>query len=569
MSRKTHVNSKELDVEGRFASWIKMSIDLIAPKNLYLIAGRGSAKTEDIIAERSQDIIYDMPGSYQVFVADTYVNALKNVVPTLLKGWERKGWRSGVHYVTDERPPLHFKLPYKPVQQFKHTISVFNGCFFNLVSMDQPGGGAGNSYQHMYGDEGRLLNPDKLKKLTPAIRGEYVNFGHSVFYRGRTFASDMPNVADKDYDWMMDQEKNMDVEQIKLALQVALVLNEIKKELYNAIRDNDKVKAGKLKKNLQRWTERWVRARKDSTFYYVVSSYVNVDILTSGYFSDSLKALGIEEFKSSVLSLKPEVKKGEKFYINLGAHHFYDDGVIANYYDNYAIGEEIQETSLALRYIEHDRELDAGMDFGNQCSMLMGQELGRYYYILKELFTLAPDSSKELAILFLDFFKHHKNKVLNLYYDRSGNQYSRLKKDWASEIQNHIEKLNGESTGWKVNLMNLNQATIFHDEEFNYAKKLMGEYYDGIPKLKIDRYQCKCLKSSMELAKTKIAKNRRTGSTETLKDKSSEQLALDKLPMFSTNFSDAFKYLMWRKKWVKIASNRKGGSMMVPSVVGG
>jgi len=545
-----------------------MSIDLISPKNLFLVAGRGTAKTSDIIAERSMDIIYDMPRSYQVFVADTYVNALKNVVPTLLEGWERKGWRKGTHYVTDERPPAHFDRPYKPVHQFKHTISVFNGCFYNLVSMDQPSGAAGNSYQHIYGDEVKYIDPDKLKKLTPALRGEYVDFGHSVFYRGRTFTTDMPNVADKDYDWILDQEKNMDKAQIELALQVAMVLNEIKKELYNAIKDNDKAKVRGLKRNLIRWTERWVRARKDSTFFYVVSSYVNVDVLTDGYFTDSLKALGIEEFKASILSLRAEIKKGEKFYVNLGAHHFYDDGVLPGFYDDYAIGEEIQETSLALRYIDHKKELDAGMDFGNQCSMVLGQELGNYYYCLKNIFTLAPESSKELAIKFLDFFKHHQVKILNLYYDRSGNQYSRLNKDWASEIQNHIEKMNGVPTGWTVNLMSRNQATIYHDEEFQYAKKLMGEYYTGIPKLKIDRYQCRELKSSLELSKTKIKKNTRTGSTETLKDKSSEDLPLKKLPMFSTNFSDAFKYLMWRKKWVKISSNKKGGQMMEPGIVG-
>ena len=218
MSRKTHVSTENLDVEGRFANWVKMTCDLISPKNLMLVAGRATAKTSDVIAERSQDIIYDMPGSYQVFAADTYVNALKNVVPTLLEGWQRKGWVKGKHYVTDERPPKHFKLPYKPVHLYKHTISLFNGCFFNLVSMDQPTSGAGNSYQHIYGDEARYLDPDKLKKLTPALRGEYVNFGHSVYYRGRTFATDMPNITEGDYDWILDAEAQMDVEQIKLAL---------------------------------------------------------------------------------------------------------------------------------------------------------------------------------------------------------------------------------------------------------------------------------------------------------------------------------------------------------------
>ena len=290
MSRKTHVNYKNEDIEGRFATWVKMAIDLIAPKDLLLVAGRATAKTSDIIAERSMDIIYDMPGSYQVFVADTYVNAHKNIVPTLLEGWVRKGWRAGVHFVVDEAPPTSFAKPYKPVQYFKHTISTLNGAFFNIVSMDQPSGAAGNSYQHMYGDEAKYLDFGKLKKLMPALRG-YVEFGHSVYYRGSTFTTDMPNIGEGEHDWILDREKTMDIEQIKLALQVGFVLNEIKKELYNAERDKNFAKIVNLKKQLERWTVRWVRVRKSSTFFYIVSSFVNVDVLTSGYFTDSLNVL--------------------------------------------------------------------------------------------------------------------------------------------------------------------------------------------------------------------------------------------------------------------------------------
>ena len=564
---RTHVSPDSLDVEGRYATWAKMAVDMIAPKNLMFVGGRGTAKTSDIHAERSMDICYDMPGSYQVFVADTYVNALKNVVPTLLEGWNRKGWIEGKHYVTDQRPPDHFKRPYKPVHQYKHTISVFNGCFYNLVSMDQPTGAAGNSYQHIFGDEAKYLDPDKLKKLTPALRGEYVGFGHSVYYRGRTFTTDMPNISEGDYDWILDAEKLMDVEQIKMAYQAATVLNDTKKQLYNAIRDKDYAKIKRLQKHVKDWTAYWVRARKDSTFFMIVSSYANVDVLSSGYFTDALKALGIEEFKSSILSFKAKVNKGEKFYMNLGDHHFYDDGTIANFYDNYAIGEEFEPTSLGLKYIDHKKPLDAGMDFGNMISMVMGQERGNYFYCLKNLFTLAPESSKEIARKFLDFFQHHKHKELNLYYDRSGNQYASLKKDWASEVQQHIEKYDGVGTGWKVNLMSKNQATIYHSQEYNFMKNMMGDYHKDIPGVKIDRYQCRELKSSLELSKTKLHTNRRTGAKEILKDKSSEALPLAKLPMNSTNFSDAFKYLMYRKRWVKLQGSRGGGLMMEPGLV--
>ena len=566
MSRRTHVSLSDTDVQGRFASWLKTVIFLIAPKHLRLIAGRATAKTADIIAERSQNIIHDMPKSYQVLVSDTYINCLKNIVPTLLEGWNRKGWREGIHYVTDKRPPAHFKLPYKPVELYKHTISLFNGCFFNLGSLDQPGGLAGGSYQHMYGDEARLLKFDKLKKLTPAIRGEYVMFGHSVFYRGTTFTTDMPNIIDGDDDWIMQDEKNMDLEQVKLALEVGLVLNEIKREILSYKQIGDYAAMEKLKGNLMRWTEKWVRVRKDLTFFYVVSSFVNVDILTEGYFADSLKALGIEEFKSAILSLKINLKKGEKFYGSLGEHHFYDDGVLSSYYDKFSLTDEIQESSLALRYIDHNSRLEGGMDFGDMCSLVIAQPRGNYLYCLKEFYTLAPENEVQMGQKFREFFKHHKTKVLDLYYDRSGNANAKTKRDWANAIKKAIEYENGVKI-WTVNLKSEGQATIYHEEEYNFAKNLMGEMTPKLIKLKIDKFQCKCLKSSLELTKIKIKTDVR-GSKSLHKDKSSESLPILLRPMYSTNFSDAFKYLVYRPAYVKLVNTHSGYSGMDPSVGG-
>lgn len=563
MSRKTHVSLKDISVEGHYMSWVQQMIELISPKDLYLIAGRATGKTESIIASRSQDVCFDMPGSYQILVADTYINALKNIVPTLLKGWERLGWREGIHYVTDKPPPSHFKRPYKPPMSYKHTISIFNGCFKNIGSLDQPSGLAGGSYQHIYGDEARILKSDKLNKLSPAIRGEFVMFGHSPFYRGRTFTTDMPNIITGDDDWILQHEKDMDLKQVKLALQVGIVLNELKGQLYNATKFRNQKKIENIQKNIMRWTERWIRVRKDLTFFYVVSSFVNVDILTDGYFTDSLKALGIEEFKSAILSFKINLKKGEKFYGNLGEHHFYDDGVISSYYDKYLLTDDIQESSLALRYINHNEPLDCGVDFGSMCSMVVGQTRGNYIYMLKEFFTLAPESSVELGKKFREFFKHHKTKVLNMYYDRSGNQYKKVKRDWATELANAIRFDETGTQVWTVNLMSENQAVILQEEEYNLAKHIMAETKPELPKLKIDRFQCKHLKSSIELAKIQI-KTDKKGSKSLHKDKSSEKLPLHLLPMFSTNMSDAFKYYIYRPMWAKHTSSVSSYSGLDP-----
>lgn len=576
MSKKISVSKNSPKVETRFATWIKMVIDLIAPKFLWFIAGRATAKTTDIIAERSMDICHDMPGAYFAFVADTYVNAAKNVVPTLIDGWKRKGWREGIHFVVDKPPPAHFKKPYKAPQTYKHTISIYNGCFFNIVSMDQPSGAAGNSYQHLFGDEAKYLEFAKLKKLTPALRG-YTEFAHSVYYRGSTFTTDMPNVADGEYDWILDREKDMDPEQIKLALEVAFVLNDIRKEMYHAMnmpngtefeRKAREAEIKRVDRLLSRWEERSKKIRKNSTFFYVVSSFVNVDVLSEGYFEDSLLALGIEEFKTAICSFKSTLKKGERFYTALGDHHFVE-GINTKYYERFPIGDpRLRETSLASLLINHNAPIDGGVDFGDMLSIVCGQEHGDEVRLFKNFYTLPPDSSKEIAEKFLDYFRDHKHKVFNMYYDRSGNQNSKIKKDWASELQEHIENLDGKKTGWKVNLMSRGQATILHEEEYNLMRALFGRTNPELPSVVICKYGCRELKSSMEMAKTKI-KVDPNGKKTIHKDKSSESIAYAKRPLQSTNMSDAGKYFFAREKWMKLSFRRRSKKLSAPDSLSG
>ena len=552
---RTSVSPNDPLVEARFASWYKMIVDLVQPKNFYGVAGRATAKTSDIIAERSIDVVHDMPGAYFAWVADTYMNAFDNVVPTLIEGWERKGWVRGVHYVTDERPPSSFALPYKSVQSYKHTISVWNGCFFKVVSMDQPSSSAGSSYQHLFGDEVKYQNPDKMKKLTPAIRGEYVGFGHSVFYRGRTFTTDMPNIADKEFDWILDQEKYMDKEQIRLILDVAIELNNIKKEYFKAYKFKDKSKLERVGRKLVKWTEYWVRARKNSTLFLMTSTFANVDILTEGYFKDSLESDGIEGFKTSILTLPPSIKKGERFYLNLTEKNYLDDEVDSRFYDNYSLTQRIEPTSAALRYYKSTEKLEIGVDFGDMCSLVSAQLQGNTIYLLKNFYTLAPESTKELSAKFRHFFRDHKRKEIDMYYDRSGNQNSQTGRDWASDLKYQLEYENEKPTGWTVNLMSRGQGNILQSDEYLFMKNILGETVKGIPKVRIGRLLNRELKSSLELTKTVVKKDRK-GSTTVGKDKSSEKLPLASRPLYSTNFSDAFKYLLCRTDWMKLSSRK-------------
>jgi hypothetical protein len=76
-----------------------------------------------------------------------------------------------------------------------------------------------------------LIKKKKLDRSTPALRGEFLAFGHSPYYMGNTVTTDMPNLLLGDDDWILSMEKEMDKGQIQLILEVSLTLNDIKKEI--------------------------------------------------------------------------------------------------------------------------------------------------------------------------------------------------------------------------------------------------------------------------------------------------------------------------------------------------
>lgn len=541
--------------EYHYVNPVGMAVEVYDPTNLYLLAGRAMGKTTSIQARRSIKVAKSMPGGYFAFIGDYYSNLLSNTVPSMIKGWNDIGLKEGVHYVTNERPPASFAKPYKNPLSYKHTISFYNGCFFKLVSMDVVSSAAGDSYQHGFGDEVKYFVKEKIDKFFPAMRGEGMRFGHSHYYLGKTFTTDMPNILNSnEFDWILDQEKNMDTEQLKMVLQASVVVNEIKEKMMKAYVKKDQFEFDRQKKLFARWNQRLAKVRVNSTLFLMVSTFANADILRLDYFKKQLEGLGPEGFRPAILSMKHEVKQGEKFYPYLTDKNFYDGGIIEGFFDNYGFGDQVIISSDGLKYINNRQKLEGGMDFGDMNSLVIGQEQGWVQRILKNFWTLEQN---EVAIAedFRNFFKNHKMKVLDLYYDRSGNQNHKTGNDRASAIKRHIEFENDRATGWKVNLMSVGQATIFQEEEFNLMMAVLSETNTKLPKLLIDRLQAKELKSSMEVAK-QIIKPDRHGIRRIKKDKSSESIPMQRRPMWSTNMSDALKYYMCRPKYMNIMKSK-------------
>lgn len=530
------------------------------PQHLYFIGGRGSTKTTAFQAERLQEMVYDMPGAPVALVADTYANLQKNVLPTLQEGLRMLGWEEEIHYRI-EKAPFDEGMwkdckPHNIISSYKHTIIFFNGFNLTLISLDRPSSAAGRSYVAIIGDEVKFFREDKIAKLTKAVRGYKVKYGDSPFYRSQTFTTDMPNPnLIGEHDWILKHRKRMDTKLILLILKVAFVFNEVKKEYVLAKDSKNRKELANAKRKLDRWEQRWRKVRKRSVFFWVASSFINADILGVDYFSEEFEA-GLDDVRQAILSLKPSLTAGTRFYSNLASKHFYQDG--ADPYWSEAFGIRDQEDCRILSKLDTKKAIDVGVDFGNMNSMLIAQDGKgkREYNVLKEFYTVPPSSIRELADEFLEYFGPHEQKTINLYYDRAGNNYKKTGQDLAGKLKKALEKdNNGKNTGWKVILRSIGQGNIHSNTEYNFMIDLLSEVNPLLPKVNIDQFNCRCLKSSLELAPTKISN--RNGRNLVVKDKRSEGLPPHKLPTLSTNFSDAFKYLMCRKKWLKLSKGHR------------
>jgi hypothetical protein len=551
------------------ASWIKAAIDLMKPKDLYFYGGRGVSKTMDIMPSRIHDCIYDMPRAPMVLTSNTYMDLMTNIVPGIVKGLaDRYGFYEGSHYVVDKPGLKSWDAPFYPrVYDYLHTITTHNGCFFYLTSLDRPSSNAGLSVVHVFGDEAKYLKISKLNKLFPTLRGDPKVFGHSPYFLGKTFTSDMANPLIGEDPWMMELAGNMDNRQIITMLQTGIVVNEIMGGLLQAKADGASDKVIKnMTHTLNRWVDRHVKVRQGwpdkngeikigSTFYYSASSFCNVDILTIDYFINLANTLTKEEFNTAVLGIPTFMERGKSFYPALRDRHFYTDGTDYSEFDRFGLLDKIKNTSRFLKYLNPDEAIEAGFDAGNMCSLVFGQGAatqGSPYRILKNMFVLPPDHIDELGENLVAYFEPHRKKVLYLRHDRATNQYGKVKKDQASALKKAIEyDRKGNRTGWRVELMNVGQGNIEHATEYDFMIQLMSGNNSKLPMLTIDQYNCAELKSSLELAELTY----QFGKLK--KKKSSEKLPVARLPMESTNFSDAFKYLICRREWLSLASGTR------------
>lgn len=523
IKRKLHFNRPQL-----------RSMIIGAPVE-YLVAGRGTGKSEGVLAPKSAKCyLGTMPRSTGVAVGATYNQLLTRTLPALIAGWERLGYRMGKHYLVGQRPTEKWKKmwkwegPYRPPLDYKYFISWWNGAGAHMVSQDRTGSANGITIDWIIGDELKLLNAEKLKtELFPANRGIIPAFSGNPYHHGMTFTTDMPvGTAGR---WILDMAKKMDSDRVKQILTIQKMAYHLRKQSVKA-RKPQKVE---ISKQLEVLEEELMELRKGLLYYHEASTLENIHALGVDYIKQQLRDTTTFQFDTQILNIKPrQVEEG--FYPDFDEEKHGYFAADNSYLDNLGFDLSAIQSINCLRDADRDNDapLHITLDYNRRIHpLVVGQVYDDEMRILKGLHSLYPLKLKDVMKQFNEYYAPHKRRLVYYWYDHT----AVADDNESRKCDEVMEQL--KAGGWVVIPMYIGQAPS-HEVKYRMYGHIFTESGKYTRKLTMNRENCDDLITSIGLAP---AEQRKDGFG---KDKSSE-----KDPNFpaneSTHYSDALDTLVY------------------------
>lgn len=192
---------------------------IINAHSCYIVAARGTGKSEGLDAVRLLQNVWSMPGSTGGLISPSYSKAWGNTLPAICKALAEWGYIQDIHYFVGRKAPASagFKQPKRPPLRdaWSNCIHFWNGTVMVVLSFAQGMSANSMSLDWLIGPEAKFLNYDKIKsEINPANRGNRKDFGYSPWHHGAFYTTDMPN--SKMGRWILDKMLDMRPEHVKL-----------------------------------------------------------------------------------------------------------------------------------------------------------------------------------------------------------------------------------------------------------------------------------------------------------------------------------------------------------------
>ena len=549
---ETQTNNNSIDYIEMYQNKAQALVNIVDPNKLFAVIGRGGGKTSHITTRRILRVVQEMPRETSIISHKSFVALFTNVIPTILESFRsevtmpdsstRPMLIEGWDYVVGEKDlPKHFQSPRYPVLNPERTIVFANGAVLQAVSIDRADSIAGRSIVHAFLEEMKYSDGEKVRtRVIPAIRTSRIGSGSeahkSHLHGGITGVSDIGRVSIGENNWFMEYEKQTDPQLIADIITLALMMNECEVNLRHGVKT--RISEAKMRK----WGPLLNELRKNATFFLRASTFVNRDVLGFDYFKTQKEILDMGEFLSSICSIGDRNRDNLFFELWNEEQHTYSDSYKYEVINKLNLKETFSVTAEHLKYYNPTKKLLLGYDPGSFSSVVSGQfyKEDNTLRVMKEFFVYPPEDAADLARQINAFYGDAARlKVIDLYYDRAGNkknkQYEKDAETDAKKLKKELEKY-----GWRVKLMNLGQATIYHWQHYRLWKRLLAESERNIPHIRIDSNECPNLVSAMYCCKKVV------GSTPVELDKSPEKnVRIDLQAGLTPQIPSALTYLVW------------------------
>jgi len=400
------------------------------------LGGRGSGKTR-CIPEDIKDRAANLPKGRIFLLSWSFDMIAKNVMPELREVFSLHGLKEGIHFVVDKKPPPHFDLPYKRLENPEHSISFVNGFAVQFLTVARKAErNRGPSYDGGIIDEALLITQYQFDSIIyPTVRG-YDFWGGNPYFKMVSIYSSQPRTASGR--WFLR---------------------------YKALAEKFPGKYG--------FTE--------------ATAFDNLEVLGEDYVSNQKAVLGYADFQIEIMNKGSVSNIPESFY-----HKYYRDK--HNYTAAHIDVDCNKHTGLELSFDFGGRYSCFTLSQENNGTEYILQEYDTNQIAEHDRQAGKIKKLPDIVQDFIKDFKGHGHKHVKIWGDRQGLDRN------PTDDRNYYEQIRDWLTaaGWEVELMVNYTHSALHKSRWSFMNSVFEENIDDYPRVRINAARCPNLVISIE-----------------------------------------------------------------------
>ncbi|MGL4853175.1 MAG: hypothetical protein ACRC3Z_11125 [Phocaeicola sp.] len=535
---------KQADVVRKFFNKMQRHAMSIGANNEYIIASRGTGKSEGIDARFIIRNVWEMPGSLGGLISPSYSKAWCNTLPAICKALAEWGYIQNVHYVVGHKAPkaMGFADPVRPVMGdgWSNAFHFWNGTVMVILSFNQSMSANSMSLDWVIGPEAKFLSYEKIKsEVNPANRGNRQYFGHCPHHHSVCYSTDMPTTGMGK--WILDKREEMSPPHINL-------IRTLYKELVQYKRKPLTEHTVRMIKELTRdldYARKYQppvkpepgKTREQTVYYGEYDIFDNFEVVGEDYIWQMKRDSPEWVWRTAFLN-QQLFKVANGFYSALDEHvHFYipgDNGRLRDLGANW--GKLTNCGCLGDDDLDFNKELHIAFDANASISTaVVAQKKGNTMKVLKSFYVKTPSKMQDLVKMIADYYRPKLNHDVVVYYDHTFTwETATSSESYASTIENTLIENN-----YNVNMVYVGQAPQHEWKHIYIDRTLKGD--PEFLWIQINLHQNEFLKIALEQTGVRQGKN----GFEKNKNPEATEDTPDNPDQYKTHVTDAFDTLWY------------------------